>query len=85
MKETCKEIYERIRESHEKSVEDWRKNLLHVIASNIEEYSPQLHEQVLLVKEEEQQLDSLKERKEKIQRYTEQIREMMEWKVLEES
>ena len=58
----------------------WMNSLLDTVIENIVEFSPQLHNQAEIIKEETARISELEFRKLKLSDYTEQIRKMMDWK-----
>ena len=55
-------------------------SLLDTIIGNIVEFSPQLHEQAEIIREETARIAELESHMIKLNDYTEQIRRMMDWK-----
>lgn len=74
------EIYHSFEGSHANSFDAWMGNLLATIIENIVEFSPQLHEQAEIIREETARIAELESRMIRLNDYTEQIRKMMDWK-----
>lgn len=66
--------------SHASSFDAWMRSLMATIIENIVEFSPQLHEQAEIIREETARIADLESRMIKLNDYTEQIRRMMDWK-----
>ena len=80
MQTMVQEIYETFERSHVNSFNVWMNSLLDTVIENIVEFSPQLHNQAEIIKEETARIAELEFRKLKLSDYTEQIRRMMDWK-----
>ena len=80
MGQQVSEIYRFFEISHAKSFDAWMFSLRTTIIDHIEDFSPQLHEQVEIVQGEEARIRELEFRMMKLNDYTEQIRKMMDWK-----
>lgn len=74
------EIYQFFETSHANSFDAWMRSLMATIIENIVEFSPQLHEQAEIIREETARIAELESRMIKLNDYTEQIRRMMDWK-----
>lgn len=74
------EIYQFFETSHANSFDAWMSSLMATIIENIVEFSPQLHEQAEIIREETARIAELESRMIKLNGYTEQIRRMMDWK-----
>ena len=74
------EIYASFEASHASSFDAWMRSLMATIIENIVEFSPQLHEQAEIIREETARIADLESRMIKLNDYTEQIRRMMDWK-----
>lgn len=71
-----------IREKHSKSFDSWCNRLLDKIRSNIVSYSPKLSERARQIEEETQKIDELINTKNTLHDYSEQIKDLMDWKAL---
>lgn len=80
MQKQVLEIYHSFELSHANSFDAWMSSLLDTIIGNIVEFSPQLHEQAEIIREETARISELESRMIKLNDYTEQIRKMMDWK-----
>lgn len=80
MEQQVLEIYQFFETSHANSFDAWMRNLMATIIENIVEFSPQLHEQAEIIREETARIAELESRMIKLNDYTEQIRRMMDWK-----
>lgn len=80
MEQQVLEIYQFFETSHANSFDAWMCNLMATIIENIVEFSPQLHEQAEIIREETARIAELESRMIKLNDYTEQIRRMMDWK-----
>ena len=80
MQTMVQEIYATFERSHANSFNAWMNSLLDTVVENIVEFSPQLHNQAEIIKEETARIAELEFRKLKLSDYTEQIRRMMDWK-----
>lgn len=80
MEQQVLEIYQFFETSHANSFDAWMCNLMATIIENIVEFSPQLHEQEEIIREETARIAELESRMIKLNDYTEQIRRMMDWK-----
>lgn len=74
------EIFHSFEASHASSFDAWMSSLLATIIENIVEFSPQLHEQAEIIREETARIAELESRMIRLNDYTEQIRRMMDWK-----
>lgn len=74
------EIFHTFEASHASSFDAWLTSLLTTIIENIVEFSPQLHEQAEIIREETARIAELESRMIRLNDYTEQIRRMMDWK-----
>lgn len=74
------EIYHSFETSHASSFDAWMGSLLATIIENIVEFSPQLHNQAEIIREETARIAELESRMVRLNGYTEQIRRMMDWK-----
>lgn len=75
--------YNSIEESHKKSVFQWIEELLDVIRENIVEYSPELSRQAKQIRIMSDQIEELEDRKRKLNQYTEDLHNMMDWQLPE--
>ena len=80
MEQRVLEIYQFFETSHANSFDAWMSSLLDTIIGNIVEFSPQLHEQAEIIREETARIAELESHMIKLNDYTEQIRRMMDWK-----
>lgn len=80
MEQQVLEIYASFESSHANSFDAWMRSLMATIIENIVEFSPQLHEQAEIIREETARIADLESRMIKLNDYTEQIRRMMDWK-----
>lgn len=80
MEQQVLEIYASFETSHANSFDVWMRSLMATIIENIVEFSPQLHEQAEIIREETARIADLESRMIKLNDYTEQIRRMMDWK-----
>ena len=80
MQKQVLEIYHSFERSHANSFDAWMSSLLDTIIGNIVEFSPHLHEQAEIIREETARISELESRMIKLNDYTEQIRRMMDWK-----
>lgn len=80
MEQQVLEIYQFFETSHSNSFDAWMRSLLATIIENIVEFSPQLHEQAEIIREEAARIAELESSMIKLKDYTEQIRRMMDWK-----
>ena len=80
MEQQVLEIYQFFETSHANSFDAWMRSLMATIIENIVEFSPQLHEQAEIIREETARIAELESRMIKLNDYTEQIRRMMDWK-----
>ena len=80
MEQQVLEIYASFETSHANSFDAWMRSLMATIIENIVEFSPQLHEQAEIIREETARIADLESRMIKLNDYTEQIRRMMDWK-----
>ena len=80
MEQQVLEIYASFESSHANSFAAWMRSLMATIIENIVEFSPQLHEQAEIIREETARIADLESRMSKLNDYTEQIRRMMDWK-----
>lgn len=80
MQKQVLEIYQSFESSHANSFDAWMSSLLDTIIENIVEFSPQLHEQAEIIREETARISELESRMIKLNDYTEQIKWMMDWK-----
>lgn len=74
------EMRKTIQTSHKDSFRKWKENLVSTIIANIVEYSPMLHSQAQIIKEETEKIHELESRQRQLSYYTESIRKMMDWK-----
>ena len=58
----------------------WMGNLLTIIIENIVEFSPQLHNQAEIIREETARIAELESKMAKLNEYTAQVKRMMDWK-----
>lgn len=80
MEKLVSEIYQFFATNHSNSFDTWLSSLMATIIENIVEFSPQLHEQAEIIREETARIAELESRMIKLNGYTEQIRRMMDWK-----
>lgn len=80
MEQQVREIYQFFETSHANSYDVWMRSLMATIIENIVEFSPQLHEQAEIIREETARIAELESRMIKLNDCTEQIRRMMDWK-----
>ena len=73
--------YNSIEESHKKSVFQWIEELLDVIRENIVEYSPELSRQAKQIRVMTEQIEELEARKRKLNQYTDDLHNMMDWQL----
>lgn len=73
-------IYSSFESSHIASFKAWMESLVDTVTENIVEFSPQLHNQAEIIREETARIAELEQRKLKLSNYTDQIRRMMDWK-----
>ena len=73
------EIYTSFESSHKISFNEWMSNLLTIIEENIVEFSPQLHNQSEIIREETARIAELESRMVKLNEYTAQVKRMMDW------
>ena len=74
------EIFVSFKSSHASSFDVWMNNLLTIIVENIVEFSPQLHNQAEIIREETARIAELESRMAKLNEYTAQVKRMMDWK-----
>ena len=79
IKMQIKEIYTSFESSHKISFNEWMSNLLTIIEENIVEFSPQLHNQSEIIREETARIADLESRMVKLNEYTAQVKRMMDW------
>ncbi|WP_019680658.1 dynamin family protein [Ruminococcus flavefaciens] len=79
----AKARYDSIEVSHRESAFSWIQDLLNEIYENIVEYSPELSKQAKQIKVMTDQIEELENNQAELHQYTEQLRQMMEWKVIE--
>ncbi len=82
MKNEINSVYEQIWINHRESFDNWVYDLLKIIEENITSFNPDLYKLVQYIKDEERSISSLKNRQEELNRYTQQITDMMTWKTL---
>jgi hypothetical protein len=80
IKEQVDEIYASFQYSHEVSFDAWMDNLLVIIIENIVEFSPLLHNQAEIIREETARIVELESRIVKLNDYKSQVKRMMDWK-----
>ena len=80
MKDDVNKIHMEIRNNHDNEFKAWLYNLLSILRENIVDYSPVLHEQSLQIREKENRILDLQSRYNKLQNYSNTIKEMMDWK-----
>ena len=66
--------------AHTQTYETWLNSMMDLIRKNIIEFSPKLSEQTALIRNEENRIMELSDRIEKLQQYSLQISQMMDWK-----
>lgn len=74
-----------IEASHRESAYQWIESLLDEIRTNIVEYSPELSKQAKKIQNLTRQIEDLMARQEKLKDYTDELAEMMDWKIHEEA
>lgn len=75
--------YESIEASHKESAFAWIQNLLDEIHENIVDYSPELSKQAKQIRIMTEHIEELESRQEKLRQYTEKLRKMMDWQLVE--
>lgn len=80
MEQNVNRIFASIGENHESSVKKWLQKLYQVIKENIVDYNPELKEQQALISRETERIIELEEKQKKVFRYSNEIKQMMEWK-----
>ena len=73
-------VCEDIKESHSRSFELWKNQLVNKIRENIVDYSPKLSEQARKIGEKTQKIDRLSETMISLANYSNQIQELISWK-----
>ena len=76
--------YQSIEASHRDSAFKWIQALLDEIRENIVEYSPELSKQAKQIRIMTEQIEELDNRRIKLNEYTQELYEMMDWKLTEE-
>ena len=71
-----------IREKHGKSFDGWCERLVNKITDNIVNYSPKLSEQQKKIDEETQKIEQLENTKDTLEKYSRQVRKLMDWEAL---
>lgn len=79
IKTQVEEIYTSIGKSHKISFNEWMSNLMTIIEENIVEFSPQLHEQSEIIREETARIAELESRMDRLNEYKAQVQQMMDW------
>lgn len=80
MTQKVTEMCRTIQDSHTDSFAKWKENLVGTVTSKIVEYSPLLHSQAQIIREETEKILELEAKQKQLANYTQTIREMMEWK-----
>ena len=80
IKINAENFYAAIADRHTECAHTWIENLLNEIYENIVDYSPELSKQARQIQSMTKQIEALKERQAKLQAYTEQLSDMMDWK-----
>lgn len=75
--------YKSIEASHRKCVVEWIEELLDLIRENIVEYSPELSKQAKQIKQMTKEIELQEEKKRKLDDYTRQLYNMMDWRLVE--
>ena len=73
-------IRKTIETSHTDSFVKWKENLADVVTSKIVEYSPLLHSQAQIIREETEKIMELEDKQKQLAFYSETISKMMDWK-----
>lgn len=79
-REAVDAVYERLKDSHKESFNDWLQKLVEKIKSNIVDYSPTLSEQAHKLEEENRKIRDLEKTKQILQDYKKQIVALIDWK-----
>lgn len=80
METNLSSLYSSFKESHTESAHTWIRNLLDEISQNIVAYSPELSKQAEKIRKKEKRIEDLKERRVKLEQFTDQLNAMMDWK-----
>ena len=83
IKINAENFYSTISDRHKECAHNWIEQLLDEIYENIVEYSPELSKQARQIQSMTKQIEALKERQARLQEYTEQLSDMMDWKKVE--
>ncbi|MDD6488251.1 MAG: dynamin family protein [Clostridia bacterium] len=82
MKNKIADARVKIQDSHTDSFAKWKENLVGTITTKIVDYSPFLHSQAQIIKEETEKILELEAKKKQLSDYTQEIKSMMDWKEL---
>lgn len=74
------EMRQAIQASHTDSFTKWKESLVNTVTSKIVEYSPMLHSQAQIIKEESEKILALEDKQHQLAFYAQTISKMMEWK-----
>ncbi len=80
MTKKISEMCRTIQDSHTDSFIKWKENLVGTVTTKIVEYSPLLHSQAQIIKEETEKILELEAKQKQLANYTQTIRMMMDWK-----
>ncbi len=80
MRENITRRYKSIDESHKESAHNWIRDLLDEINTNIVKYSPELSKQAKQIQDLSKEIEDLRDRQIELERYTEELGEMMDWR-----
>ena len=75
--------YKSIEESHRDSAFSWIQSLLDEIYENIVEYSPELSKQAKRIRIMTEDIVDLVKRKVRLNQYTDELKQMMDWQVVQ--
>lgn len=73
-------VREAVQNSHTDSFVSWQDALVETVKENIVAYSPILHSQEQIIKEETERIGELEEQQKRLASWSEAIRKMMDWK-----
>lgn len=81
MTEFVNTLYEEMKNSHIASFKLWLSNLKEKLIDNIIDYSPTLHRQQMIIKDETRKILDLESKQHRLNQYKIEIQRMMDWKI----
>ena len=78
-------IVEQIKKAHETTFIAWAKTLLSTIRDNLTKYNRELRKLTLYIQDEEERIAELEKRLSLLDYYSEEVRQMLDWKKYDES